>query len=61
MSMARRVLTRLFRRYCPYGRIIFVMNELNDRTAAYADLFVPEAEGIAIVRALTVDLQSKAA
>jgi hypothetical protein len=55
-------LTGLFRRYCPDGRIIFVMNELNDRTAADADLFAPESEGPdAIVRVLTADLQTRAA
>lgn len=46
-------LTRLFRRNCPGGRIIFVMNHDTQNAPHAVDVIVPESAGPqAIVRAL---------
>ena len=48
-----RELTNLFRRNCPEGRIIFVMDETHERPPLAADYIVSESAGPeAIVRAL---------
>ena len=48
-------LARMFRRYCPSGLIIVI---LNDRAATYADVVIPASDGPdAIVRALHMNLK----
>jgi hypothetical protein len=57
-SSWRSGITKLFRRYCPDGRIVLVMDETKNNITVDADLCVPASQGSeAIVQLLRSEKQ----